>query len=89
MSTITQETPYYHVIEKQIGQKAEARAVGVGSELHTTYFEFRFTNAVVIEAGARELSDNELLLASEKSGTFDFLDAPEEDGYNDLLKKRE
>jgi len=36
-----------------------------------------------------ELSDSELLIAAEKAGTFQFLDAPEEDGYNDLVKKRE
>jgi hypothetical protein len=30
-----------------------------------------------------------LLVAAEKAGTFDFLNGPEEDGYNDLLKKRE
>jgi hypothetical protein len=36
-----------------------------------------------------ELSDSELLVAAEKAGTFLFLEAPEEDGYNDLLKKRE
>jgi hypothetical protein len=36
-----------------------------------------------------ELSDSELLIAAEKAGTFQFLEAPEEDGYNDLLKKRE
>jgi len=36
-----------------------------------------------------ELSDSELLVAAKRAGTFQFLDAPEEDGYNDLLKKRE
>lgn len=36
-----------------------------------------------------ELSDSELLIAAERAGTFQFLDAPEEDGYNDLLKTRE
>lgn len=36
-----------------------------------------------------ELSDSELLVAAEKAGTFRFLEAPEEDGYNDLLKKRD
>lgn len=36
-----------------------------------------------------ELLDSELLIAAEKAGTFQFLDAPEEDGYNDLVKKRE
>jgi hypothetical protein len=36
-----------------------------------------------------ELSDSELLAAAAETGTFDFLDAPEEDGYNDLLPKHE
>jgi len=36
-----------------------------------------------------ELLDSELLIAAEKAGTFQFLDVPEEDGYNDLVKKRE
>ena len=36
-----------------------------------------------------EMSDWELLVAAEQTGTFDFLDAAEEDGYNDLLPKYE
>jgi hypothetical protein len=36
-----------------------------------------------------EMSDFELLVAAEKMGTFDFLDAREEDGYDDLLRKHE
>jgi hypothetical protein len=35
-----------------------------------------------------EMSDSELLVAAEQTGTFDFLDAPEEDGYNDLFLPR-
>jgi hypothetical protein len=38
---------------------------------------------------AVELSDSELLMAADKSGTFDFLNSPEEDIYNDVLKKSE
>lgn len=36
-----------------------------------------------------QMTDAELLVAAEQTGTFDFLDAPEEDGYNDLLPKHE
>jgi hypothetical protein len=34
-----------------------------------------------------ELSDSELLAAAAETGTFDLLNEPEEDGYNDLLPK--
>jgi hypothetical protein len=33
-----------------------------------------------------ELSDSELLVAAEKTGTFRFLEAPAEDGYNALKR---
>ena len=84
MSTITQETPYFHTLEET---PPAARAKG--SELHSTYFEFRVTLPVVMEAAVSEMSGSELLVAAEKAGTFDFLNGSEEDGYNDLLPKRE
>ncbi len=86
MPTITRETPHFY----QLNQSLPADlAKGEGSKLHSTYFEFRLTLPVIVAVAATELSDAELLVAAEKAGTFQFLDAPEEDGYNDLLKKRE
>jgi FixJ family two-component response regulator len=86
MSTTTQETPHFHSLEDEASADlAKTR----GSELHSTYFEFRVTLPVVIGVAVSEMSDTELLLAAEKAGTFEFLNTPEEDGYNDLLPKRE
>ena len=86
MKTTTQETPHFH----RLNQPAvDAFAKGEGSKLHSTYFEFHVTLPVVIGVGVSEMSGSELLVAAEKAGTFDFLNAPEEDGYNDLLPKRE
>ena len=86
MNTFTQETPHFH----RLNQPAvDAFAKGEGSKLHSTYFEFHVTLPVVIGAAVSEMSDAELLVAVEKAGTFDFLDAAEEDGYNDLLPPRE
>jgi hypothetical protein len=84
MNVLTQETPVMKVI-----QKPEPDSIGEGSKLHTTYFEVRVTMPVTIEVAAQELSTDELLVAAEKAGTFAFLDAPEEDGYNDLRESRE
>ena len=86
MSTITQETPHFHSLEDAA---PAGLSRGKGSELHSTYFEFRVTCPVVVGAAVSEMSDSELLVAAEKAGTFEFLNAPEEDGYNDLLPKRE
>ena len=84
MPTITRETPHFH----QLNDSPPADlAKGEGSKLHSTYFEFRLTLPVVVAVEVTELSDSELLVAAEKAGTFEFLNAPEEDGYNDLLKK--
>jgi hypothetical protein len=86
MSTITQETPHFH----RYNQSAvDEFAKGEGSKLYSTYFEFSVTLPVVIGVAVSEMSDAELLVAAEKAGTFDFLNAPEEDGYNDLLPPRE
>ena len=86
MKTTTQETPHFH----RLNQPAvDAFARSEGSKLHSTYFEFHVTFPVVIGVGISELSDVELLVAAEQAGTFEFLNAPEEDGYNDLLPKRE
>jgi hypothetical protein len=84
MPTITRETPYFH---RLADSPPDNRASGEGSKLHTTYFEFRLTLPTIADVSATELSDSELLVAAEKAGTFEFLNSPEEDDYNDLLKK--
>jgi hypothetical protein len=86
MNTITQETPHF----QQFNEPAFAKlAKGEGSKLHSTYFEFHVNLPVVIGVAVSEMSDSELLVAAEKAGTFDFLNASEEDGYNDLFAPRE
>ena len=84
MPTITQETPHFYRLDDS---PPADLAKGEGSKLHSTYFEFRLTLPVVVAVAVAELSDSELLVAAEKAGTFEFLNAPEEEGYNDLLKK--
>lgn len=86
MNTTTQETTGLQVIEKPAPADL---AMGEGSKLHTSYFEFRVSFPVIFEVAVPELSDEELLRAADKTGTFEFLNAPEEDAYNDLLPKRE
>lgn len=86
MNTITQESPHFHRLDQP---SAAGLAKSEGSKLHSTYFEFHLTLPVVIGVAVAEMSDSELLMAAEKAGTFEFLNAPEEDGYNDLLPKRE
>ena len=86
MNTTTQETPHF----QRFTEPASAGvAKGEGSKLHTTYFEFHVNLPVLVGVAVSEMSDSELLVAAEKAGTFDFLNAPEEDGYNDLLPPRE
>ena len=85
MNEMTQETPVLQVIEKPAPANL---AMGEGSKLHTSYFEFRVSFPIVFEVAVPELSDEELLRAADKTGTFEFLDGPEEDAYNDLLPKR-
>ena len=86
MPTITRETPYFHRLDDS---PPADLAKGEGSKLHSTYFEFRLTLPIIVAVAATELSDSELLVAAEKAGTFEFLNSPEEDRYNDLLKKNE
>lgn len=86
MNTITQETP--HFLSLQDESSADL-ARGMGSELHSTYFEFHVDMPLLAGVSVSEMSDSELLTAAEKAGTFDFLNSPEEDGYNDLLPSRE
>jgi hypothetical protein len=84
MPTITKETPYFH---RLVDLPPENQSRGEGSKLHTTYFEFRLTLPMIAAVAATELSDSELLVAAEKAGTFEFINSPVEDCYNDLLKK--
>jgi FixJ family two-component response regulator len=86
MNTITQETPLFQRFSEPASAKLSR---GEGSKLHSTYFEFHVNLPVVIGVAVSEMSDSELLVAAEKAGTFDFLNTPEEDGYNDLLPPRE
>jgi len=67
----------------------EAIASGEGNELFQTYFEYEFTFPVRISWPVipEEMSDQELILAAEKVGTFGFWDAPTEDIYNTLLNE--
>ena len=75
MNTITQETRQFHPLEHDV---PAGLAKGKGSELHSTYFEFRVTLPVVVGIAVSEMSDEELLVAAEKAGTFEFLNAPED-----------
>lgn len=59
------------------------------SRLKESYFFFECTYSPPIEVCVSELTDSELLSAADGAGTFDFLDSPEEDIYNDVLKKSE
>ncbi len=60
-----------------------------GTKLETSFFQFSVTYAAVVPTEMLEMSDSQLLRAAEKSGTFSFLDAPGEDIYDDLAKRRE
>lgn len=83
MSTVTKETPHFQQFTEPTSSARLAR--GEGSKLHSTYFEFRVHLPVLADVAVSEMSDSELLVAAESAGTFKFLNAPEEDGYNDLL----
>ncbi len=87
MSTITKEPPnnFFSLPDQPVPADMGR---GEGSKLHSTYFEFRVTLPVIGGVAVAEMSNAELLVAAEKAGTFDFLNGPEEDGYNDLLKKK-
>lgn len=85
MTTTTQETPHFHTLPDESVEFAN----GKGSELHSTYFELSVTYPALVGYGVVEMSDSELLVAAERAGTFEFLNAPEEDGYNDLIPPRE
>jgi hypothetical protein len=78
--------PFYQAVNKpdlSLRPKAE------GSKFKVNYFTFSVTLPIcATDFQLVELSDSELLLFTEKAGTFDFLNSPEEDVYNDVLKKQ-
>lgn len=52
-------------------------------EQRSSYFELRVVFPVLPDTSkAVEMTDDELLSAATEGGTFNFLDAPEEDIYN-------
>lgn len=87
MNAIAEQPVYYQKVnEADLSQRAKPE----GSRLKVNYFQFYVTfPPPATDIPAVELSDSELLLAADKSGTFDFLNSPEEDIYNDVLKKSE
>lgn len=74
MQLIEANPPQNAVVEK---------AEGRGGELFSSYFELSFVFPKVILSHPEELSDMEVLEGASQAGTFAFLDAPEEDVYND------
>ena len=63
------------------------RAFGVGAEPFDSYIEigFDFPPVFVI----KEMTDHEVVQLAEGSTSLAFLDSPDEDIYNDLLKSKE
>jgi hypothetical protein len=53
-----------------------------------SYVEFEFVFPDMVYALNSDLDDHEVLLLAGNSGSFAFLDSPEEDIYNDLIKKQ-
>jgi hypothetical protein len=87
MNAIAEQPPFY---EKTDETDLSRRVKGEGSKLTVNYFQFYVTfPPPILDIPCVEMSDSELLIATEKAGTFDFLNSPEEDIYNDVLKKSE
>ena len=87
MNTTLEQPRYFQKVDET---DLSRRVKPEGSRLKVDYFEFHVTfPPPIAEVPTVELSDSELLTATEKSGTFDFLNSPEEDIYNDVLKKSE
>ncbi|MGD0252662.1 MAG: hypothetical protein ABSC01_08190 [Verrucomicrobiota bacterium] len=61
---------------------------GVGEEPFISYTELMCVFAPLVFS-ITEMSDNEVVQLAESSASFAFLDSPEEDIYNDLLKSKE
>jgi hypothetical protein len=85
---VTLEQPGYY--QKANDADLSHLARPEGSRFKVTYFQFNVTfPPAMTEIPSVEFSDSELLMIAEKAGTFDFLNSPEEDIYNDVLKKSE
>lgn len=74
---------------QQSSQPQPQCVVVEGTRLKVTFFQFQITLPTIEAAETIELSDNELLSVAARGGSFDLLDSPEEDIYNDLAKKSE
>ncbi len=87
MNATIEQPPYYQKVDET---DMSRRAMPEGTVFESSYFQFCIIfPPPVIDMVAAELSDSELLTAIDKSGTFDFLNSPEEDIYNDMPKKPE
>ncbi len=60
--------------------RVEVKTAKEELELDYSYFSFLFE--ITQNISYQELTDEEILTLAEKAGTFDFLNAPEEDIYN-------
>jgi len=79
------------LIGRDIGKGIEIpfdEVMGIGEEPFPSYIEleFVFTQSVFT---IKEMTDNEVLQLAESSNSLAFLDSPDEDIYNDLLKSKE
>jgi hypothetical protein len=85
MNATIEQPPYYQKVdETDLSRLAKPE----GTVLKVDYFQFCVTfPPPLTDIIAAELSDTELLTAIDKSGSFDFLNAPEEDIYNHMVKK--
>jgi len=85
-ATLEQPGYFQKVDETDLSRRAKPE----GSRLKVNYFQFFVTfPPPAADIPTAELSDSELLSIADKAGTFDFLNSPEEDIYNDVLKKPE
>ena len=75
MSLITE--PKIKTIKKG---SLDAKTAKEGPELKCSYYRFVVETPLPIQL--EELTSEEVLILADKAGTFDFLDAPEEDIYN-------
>ena len=70
----------------EIPKRTGIRAVeGYGGNVLNAYFEFTVSFPKLILADDEDLDDEGLIKAAEGVGTFKFLDAPEEDIYNESV----
>ncbi len=65
---------------KTANEQGRVEVETVKEELDYSYYPFLFE--ISQEISNKELTDEEVLTLADKAGTFDFLNAPEEDIYN-------